>query len=545
MANCLRLSRLLVVALISAVLLFSGRVAIARKGGSHGRSAVSHQNNTAALHDKLLRIETPPLLNNKNILALQGEKRAIALREANTIASLASGTSVWNSAYDRAQIRKWRSRHAAEYSRILQSGTLLQKALWRCPGAMAQLKHTISFGLPIRYRSGMYGSRIATAKSLAASQHAIDNAELQLGVVWFLSPEFKQIQAINDAKYRRIATSGTLLQKAQWNVPGAIQLLQSLANKNDAQAQEWLARITHSEYWYHRAALGNNAQAQYHLGKIDWQSADRFSAMRWFKKAAVQGYLPAEVRVGQNYGLGYTRPREMRLAAYWLGRAANQGSVSACMDMARDLRFYSPHPDQELYWTRRAAMHWPQSKHLLAAGKLSTVYWINDAIAQLMFDYYKGRSVPRNYAKVLQWGSRYVLRAVYDPINEEYVYRYLGDLYYFGRGVRQNYHLAARYFARALAGGYSMSMQMRLGRMFWIGQGVPKHPILGAALFTLPTFNNYAMQRMRATPTFYKIDSYIKLHKSAREKIRKLHKQLEQYQDGNQKRFAAILNPYF
>ena len=322
MANCLRLSNLLVVALVSAALFFSGRVAVAFKGGSHGRSAVSHQNNNAALHDKLLRIETPPLLNNKNILALRGEKRAIALREAKTIASLASDTSVWNSAYDRAQIRKWRSSHAAEYSRVLQNGTLLQKALWRCPGAMAQLKHTINFGLPIRYRLGMYGSRIATAKSLAASRHAIDNADLQLGVVWSLSPEFKQIQAINDAQYRRIAASGTLLQKARWNVPGAMQLLQSLANKNDVQAQEWLARITHSQYWYHRAALGNNAQAQYHLGKIYWQQTNRFSAMRWFKKAAVQGYLRAEVRIGQNYGLGYTRPREMRLAAYWLGRAA-------------------------------------------------------------------------------------------------------------------------------------------------------------------------------------------------------------------------------
>jgi TPR repeat protein len=69
------------------------------------------------------------------------------------------------------------------------------------------------------------------------------------------------------------------------------------------------------------------------IGRIyrdgDGVSRDVAEALRWFQKAADQGYVDAMTELGGMYAAGQGTPRDCAAAQRWFARAAERGSRQA------------------------------------------------------------------------------------------------------------------------------------------------------------------------------------------------------------------------
>ena len=86
------------------------------------------------------------------------------------------------------------------------------------------------------------------------------------------------------------------------------------------------------------SAQQGDASAEYELGQryrggreVPQSYVD---AVEWYRKAAVQGYAPAEARLGGMYLAGYGGlPKDEKQARVWLNKAAEQGDSSAKLEL--------------------------------------------------------------------------------------------------------------------------------------------------------------------------------------------------------------------
>ena len=152
------------------------------------------------------------------------------------------------------------------------------------------------------------------------------------------------------------------------------------ANKGDVEYQmllgkyyEWgggiiLGEILQSNYaaikWYRRAAEQGYAPAQLRLGYCYWSGEvgleqDNTKAAEWFRKAAEQGYAPAQVELGGCYLLGdLDLEQDNTKAAEWYRKAAEQGDRRGqCWLGFCYLNGYGveKNRDEAIKWYRKAA----------------------------------------------------------------------------------------------------------------------------------------------------------------------------------------------
>ena len=85
--------------------------------------------------------------------------------------------------------------------------------------------------------------------------------------------------------------------------------------------------------WYRKAADQGYAAAQYDLG-FSYNlglgvSQDYTEAVKWYRKAAEQGFADAQYNLGCCYGLGQGVPQDYAEAVKWFRKAAEQGHGSA------------------------------------------------------------------------------------------------------------------------------------------------------------------------------------------------------------------------
>ncbi len=517
-----------------------------------------------ALHALIGRLTHPPLLKTSNLASLKGRQLARAARQAVDIEWLAADSDLWNDAYNRARIHALQLKHPAQYQRILQTGSLLEKALWGCPGAMAKLEYASTHSQPRPHRSAWLGGNTVYRQS--RSERAAQIALLETGHVLYLSPEFNALRKKSDAAYQKIVQFGTLPEKVRWGVPGARKTLESMANQGDVKAELELGHLAarlstffgpglSQQHWYRLAAKQGNAQGQYDLGRLE--QGNWFHAIGWFKKSAAQGYAPAELKVAENYGFGYTRPRDLRLARLWYTKAAKQGDAAMAitdwnsLSTALALSKYHNNPTAEFRLEDRVARYWPLAGKFAAAKRWNTLDTLYDNMLCVARDYYHGTAVKQNYSQALFWSRRaldgrhsatdYTWSDTYLPWADEI----LGDLYYFGRGVPQNYHRAAVCFAHAASESMDYKSAMRLGKLFLSGKGVPRNLIVGGALFTLGGQSRgvYTRRMMAATRTFARLVKFFESHKAAHLKMKKFRHQLGEAQ-GFSELFFKLLKPY-
>jgi len=137
-------------------------------------------------------------------------------------------------------------------------------------------------------------------------------------------------------------------------------------------------------------ATAGDAVAQFSLGAILYYgTAETAQAVEWFRKAAGQGYAPAEFQLGQLYDFGFGVAQHDGQALGWYRKAAEHGFAAAQRvvgDFYKRGRAVSPDPAEAARWYRLAA----------DADDLRAQY----SLGQLYFD---GVGVPRDYASAYVW----------------------------------------------------------------------------------------------------------------------------------------------
>jgi hypothetical protein len=85
--------------------------------------------------------------------------------------------------------------------------------------------------------------------------------------------------------------------------------------------------------WYHKAAEQGYANSQFILGVCfeNGQSVakDPIEAAKWYRKAAEQGHARAQFNLGVCFGNGQSVAKDLEEAAKWFQKAADQGDDGA------------------------------------------------------------------------------------------------------------------------------------------------------------------------------------------------------------------------
>jgi uncharacterized protein len=120
----------------------------------------------------------------------------------------------------------------------------------------------------------------------------------------------------------------------------ALRLRRSLSEQGDAQAQFRLGIMyatgtgvaqdrVEAVKWYRKAAEQGYPLAQLLLGKNYTVLQDYAEAAKWYRKASEQGYAPAQYELGLVYEAGAGVPQDYVEAAKWYRRAAEQNDEAA------------------------------------------------------------------------------------------------------------------------------------------------------------------------------------------------------------------------
>lgn len=191
----------------------------------------------------------------------------------------------------------------------------------------------------------------------------------------------------------------------------------------------------------------------YYMGKGVPQ--DYKKALIWYRKAAEQDLSEAQTKFGGMYYLSFSEAQveaQVRIGSMYL-----KG-----LGVPQDYK-------ESLIWYRRAAeqgFSWAQTK----LGGM----------------YYLGLGVPQDYKESLKWYRRAAEQGLseaqtklggmyYLSFSEAQIEAQIriGDMYYEGEGVPQDYKEALIWYRRAAEQG-SSEAQEKIGLMYYIGFGVPQ-----------------------------------------------------------------------
>ena len=146
----------------------------------------------------------------------------------------------------------------------------------------------------------------------------------------------------------------------------SFKLYELKAKQGDADAQFNLALLYHhgagathdhrnAIYWYIKAAQQGHVQAQYKLGSLYYSfryeekvPQDSNRAVYWLTKAAEQGYVHAQYKLGQIYESGDVAPQDYKQAFFWYTKAAEQSHHFAKDDRDKMLKRMSQSQIEEV-----------------------------------------------------------------------------------------------------------------------------------------------------------------------------------------------------
>ena len=239
--------------------------------------------------------------------------------------------------------------------------------------------------------------------------------------------------------------------------PGHAETTPCAASYN---AQDWARALTYCRL----EAEQDNATALFNLGEIYWWGSagerDAEQAMELLRRAAEQGYIPAQLSLGRKLSLvkqpiGSETPAKLfEEAIGWLEEAADRQSMEAAyllseiygyVDLETGLR---RNPELQVHWLAIAAERGSRS-----------------AQANVGWYYYWGEGVEVDYAKALQWWT------VAAEQGSAFAQSNLGQMYFEGAGVPKDYVKAHALWTSAAESGDSWA-QYGLGLLFHNGLGV-------------------------------------------------------------------------
>ena len=214
---------------------------------------------------------------------------------------------------------------------------------------------------------------------------------------------------------------------------------------------------TQAVKWFRKAAEQGYAGAQHNLGVCycnGWGvEMDYYEAVKWFRKAAEQGYASAQCSLGVCYEYGQGVGKDINEAVKWYRKAAEQGNMYAQYNLGECYK-NGQGVEKDYYeavkWFRKAA----EQGYASAQNALGVCYD-------------NGQGVEKDLTKTVEW-YRKAAEQGYARAQDN-----LGVCYCNGRGVERDYHEAVKWFRKAAEQGYA-SAQYNLGVAYGNGHGVGK-----------------------------------------------------------------------
>ncbi len=279
-------------------------------------------------------------------------------------------------------------------------------------------------------------------------------------------------------------------EKSDWEK--AIPLLTKAAEQGYAKAQHELGDCYYDGkgvaqdflqalQWCRKAAEQGNAEAQCSLGACYYWgygvAQDYQQAAQWFRKAAEQGHTDAQCSLGLCYYGGNGVTQDYRQAEQWFRKAAEQGhanaqySLGGCYYVTQDYR-------QAEQWFRKAA----EQGHANAQAMLGKCYYGGNGVAQ---DYQQAVQRSSDSLEELYRHAKKLLDSEEKSDKEKAIplltkaaeqgyakaQHELGDCYYDGKGVTQDYRQAEQWYRKAAEQG-DANAQWMLGNCYHAGNGV-------------------------------------------------------------------------
>jgi TPR repeat protein len=216
-----------------------------------------------------------------------------------------------------------------------------------------------------------------------------------------------------------VRKSSSAIEKA---APGVKRILSGMVTdaldlaKRPASKEVAVADVQFENWW--------QTGSDYYSGRTIPQ--DYAEAVKWWRKAAEQGYAKAQFNLGICYRCRLGVKRDYKEAVKWFRKAAEQNHAGAQHELAASYQFGHGVEEDEveaLNWHRKAA----EQNHAESSGSLG-------------YAYLHGAGVEKNETEAVKW-----LRQAADQL-DEYALCDLGICYQNGGGVPQDRSEAYKLF---------------------------------------------------------------------------------------------------
>ena len=269
-------------------------------------------------------------------------------------------------------------------------------------------------------------------------------------------------------------------------------------NKNTEKTLQFISAYETGKYDAAARLMGSinsdSAEVQFDIAKMyenGWGvTKDDVEAVRWYRKAAEQGYDKAQNNLGVKCRDGRGTERDLAEALRWFRRAAEQGdaiSQSNIGAMYRDGNGVKRSYPEAIRWFRMAADQGDALAQFYMAGMYFAgwgvaedanegVKWLRKAVNQnsveaqyvLGLCYATGNGIVKDLSEAAKWYRKAAEQGNMAAQNE------LGLCYEDGKGVTQDKQEAVHWYRKAAEQGFARS-QTHLGRMYLFGVGVTKN----------------------------------------------------------------------
>jgi TPR repeat protein len=248
----------------------------------------------------------------------------------------------------------------------------------------------------------------------------------------------------------------------QERLPQVIRWYRRAAEQGYAPAEAVATRLESHAAALRSAGRDPDAASFETEARVIRSNAERDSRVAVVRQAAEQGDARAQYRLGAMYAFGTDIPQDYAEALTWYRRAAEQSDLKAQFALGEMFASGEGVPQdytQSMAWYRRAAEQ----------GDM-------DAQASVGFGYALGQGVPQDDAQAMTWFRK---AADQGHANAQGM---LGLMYANGEGVPQDHKQAFEWWQKAANQG-DASAQFHLGLMYSRGEGVPQDHAQAVAWF--------------------------------------------------------------
>ena len=171
--------------------------------------------------------------------------------------------------------------------------------------------------------------------------------------------------------------------------PGGINLSQKEPDKSKEKTSSKADTPIQKTYNTNSSQLLLSPKDMCEMGDKDYEKEDYTEAIRWYRKAAEQGYAQAQNRVGEMYEMGEGIAQDKVEAVKWYQKASEQGYAQAQNKLGNTYYWgigVTKDYAEAVKWYQKAA----EQENLMAQGNLG---WM----------YENGYGVSKNYTEAVKW----------------------------------------------------------------------------------------------------------------------------------------------